>query len=138
MIAQIQLLSFPTAGVPGEQVQDDAVPLGVRAPEPGPRPQPDRNAGELMLKTLVLGCMFGGHLNGEISQPRFVISVTVMKFAGQDLVPKPPYQVEEAEPRDGRQQRHAPLPPGRHHVPTVRRAPLPLPSGATGKKPLSS
>ena len=56
-----------------------------------------------------------------------------MPFAGQDLVPKPPDQVEEAEPRHGRQQRHAPLSPGRRHVPTVRRAPLPLPRGAAGK-----
>ena len=50
----IQLVSFPAVGVSGEQVQDDAVPLGVRAAQPGPRPQPHRDPGEQMRSVLSL------------------------------------------------------------------------------------
>ena len=59
--------------------------------------------------------------------------MTLPQFSGEDLVPKPADKVEEAEPWDGRQQRHAPLSPGVGHVPLLRRPSFPLPIGAAGK-----
>ena len=61
------------------------------------------------------------------------LSYCYRRFAGENLVPKPADQVEEAEPWDGRQQRHSPLSPGVHPVPLLRRATLALPLGTTGK-----
>ena len=62
--------------------------------------------------------------------------IFVIPFSGQNLVPKPADQVEEAEPGHGRQQRHAPLSPGIDPVPLLRRSPLPLPLGTAGETSL--